>query len=156
MQSHLEFADSTTCWQALPSKHNKSAWRVVQHHSRMTSITQHNPWEVFVVLNYVLLMHSSHILRFIHSLLPVLQVVLRNIITGFILRRITKKEAMCIIQIDAIQPKWILIAHSNQRTNNSEQTKHALLSERMTESISMGGRVQNHNQKRQRLTSDFR
>ncbi len=67
-----------------------------------------------------------------------------------------KKEAMCIIQIDAIQPKWILIAHSDQRTNKSEQIKHALLSERMTESISMGGRVQNHNQKRQRLTSDFR
>lgn len=44
-------------------------------------------------------MPSSHILRFIHSLLPVLQVVLRNIITGFILRRITKKKQCALYKL---------------------------------------------------------
>lgn len=67
------------------------------------------------------MMHSSHILRFIHILLPVLQVALKNIISGFIFEENYKKEAMRIIQIDAIQPKWILIACADQRTNKSEQ-----------------------------------
>lgn len=135
----------------------KSAWRVVQYHSCMTNITQHNPWKVSVVLNEVWeMMHSSHILRFIYSLLLVLQVILKNHHQRIHFEEIIKKRC-ALYKLMLYNQNWYWLHTAIKEWINSDQDQiNVLCWANKRQRASVWEDEDNHNQNRLCLTQiDF-